>query len=86
MRETSPLDQFIAQQLAHGRYHSQGMLAHTSQSQTRLSPHPSHIKLNNNFSALKTLPKRRVLLLNKLCDGGITRIIYFILDRMVDGD
>jgi hypothetical protein len=28
---------------------------HTSQSQTRLSPHPSHIKLNNNFSVLKTL-------------------------------
>ena len=38
MRDTSPLDQFIAQQLAHGSYHSQGMPAHTSQSQPRLSP------------------------------------------------
>lgn len=66
MRETSPLDQFISQQLAHGRYHSQGMLAHTSQSQTRLSP-PLPTEKRNRKTVGKVRLEQVRGMMNSIC-------------------
>ena len=54
MRDTSPLDQFIAQPLAHGRYHRQSTLTpHFAESDPTL-PAPSHCKKGREKSGRKS--------------------------------